>query len=372
MPPVMSFNLIPIAQAIIFFTAQFPIKISFPGCRNPGRQGKIPAKLIKECDIFVENLHPGAMDKLGFFLGSRSQVKSKCIYGSLKGFPVSSKYAHLKAYEPVAQVIGRERLPQQAGGKANIIFPTQSGAALGDSNTGMHLPAMGLLAALAQRSRTGEGVFVYQSMHNACLNLCRIKTRDQLYPGPHASAILRNSRSIPIRNSRIMCPVPATREGSGVLGWTWLKCKRISPTMPMTASISFCSATTSLLKSSARPSVSKTGWPTRISTRPMPATSTSRPFTRVIGDWAAQRGKYEITDILAKADVPVAPVLSRQKKSWTTKPSMTAIPLVKDQPARLWRQGRRILLPSAFLSLSAITSLHMDRARRLAATTRKF
>ena len=139
---------------------------------------EILAKLIKECDIFVENLHPGAMDKLGFSWEVVHKLNPKCIYGSLKGFPVSSKYAHLKAYEPVAQVTGGAA--STTGwweGECNI--PTQSGAALGDSNTGMHL-AIGLLAALAQRSRTGEGVFVYQSMHNACLNLCRIKTRDQL------------------------------------------------------------------------------------------------------------------------------------------------------------------------------------------------
>ena len=58
-------------------------------------------------------------------------------------------------------------------------MPTQSGAALGDSNTGMHC-TIGILAALMKRQHTGEGSFVYQSMHNACLNLCRIKTRDQL------------------------------------------------------------------------------------------------------------------------------------------------------------------------------------------------
>ncbi|MFN1222445.1 CoA transferase, partial [Enterococcus faecium] len=58
-------------------------------------------------------------------------------------------------------------------------IPTQSGAALGDSNTGMHL-TIAILTALLQRERTGEGVFVYQSMQNAVLNLCRIKLRDQL------------------------------------------------------------------------------------------------------------------------------------------------------------------------------------------------
>ena len=63
MPPVMSFNLIPIAQ-LLFSTAQFQ-KNLFPWMPQP-RTAKILAKPIKECYIFVENLHPGAMDKLGF------------------------------------------------------------------------------------------------------------------------------------------------------------------------------------------------------------------------------------------------------------------------------------------------------------------
>ncbi len=58
--------------------------------------------------------------------------------------------------------------------------PESGAAPLGDSNTGMHL-LIGLLCSTpSARERTGEGCYVYQSMHNACLNLCRIKTRDQL------------------------------------------------------------------------------------------------------------------------------------------------------------------------------------------------
>lgn len=138
----------------------------------------ILTKLIKQADIFIENLHSGAMDKLGFSWEVVHQLNPRCIYGTIKGFPVSSKYKNLKAYEPVAQVTaGAASTTGWYSGPDNI--PTQSGAALGDSNTGMHM-TIGLLAALMQREKTGEGSFVYQSMHNACLNLCRIKTRDQL------------------------------------------------------------------------------------------------------------------------------------------------------------------------------------------------
>lgn len=73
-----------------------------------------------------------------------------------KGIPLSSKYKDLKAYEPVAQVTaGAASTTGWWEGPDDV--PTQSGAALGDSNTGMHL-TIGILAALMQRERTGEEV----------------------------------------------------------------------------------------------------------------------------------------------------------------------------------------------------------------------
>ncbi|MBO4994756.1 MAG: formyl-CoA transferase [Muribaculaceae bacterium] len=181
---------------------------------------EILTKLIKEADIFVENLHPGAMDKLGFSWDAVHALNPKCIYGTIKGFPVSSKFKDLKAYEPIAQVTAAAA--STTGwyeGEYNV--PTQSGAALGDSNTGMHL-TIGLLAALAQRERTGEGCYVYQSMHNACLNLCRIKTRDQLTLD--RIGYLTQFPQYPNEKFGDYVPRSGNTEGSGVLGWTY-KCK---------------------------------------------------------------------------------------------------------------------------------------------------
>ena len=268
---------------------------------------EILTKLIKECDIFVENLHPGAMDKLGFSWEVVHKLNPKCIYGSLKGFPVSSKYAHLKAYEPVAQVTGGAA--STTGwweGEYNI--PTQSGAALGDSNTGMHL-AIGLLAALAQRSRTGEGVFVYQSMHNACLNLCRIKTRDQLTLD--RIGYLTQFPQYPDQKFPDYVPRSGNQEGSGVLGWTY-KCKNFANDANDCVYIilqrdhksfeKFCKA------------IGFEDWLTNPDFNTADARDKHKQaIYKRIGDWAAQRGKYEITDILAKADVPVAPVLSTKE-----------------------------------------------------------
>lgn len=181
---------------------------------------EILTKLIKQADIFVENLHPGAMDKLGFGWEQVHSLNPRCIYGTIKGFPEGSPYANLKAYEPIAQVTGGAATTTGwYSGDDNI--PTQSGAALGDSNTGMHL-LIGLLAALAQREKTGEGCYVYQSMHNACLNLCRIKTRDQLTLDK--LGYLVQYPQYPNEKFPDYVPRSGNIEGGGVLGWTY-KCK---------------------------------------------------------------------------------------------------------------------------------------------------
>ena len=180
----------------------------------------ILTKLIEGADIFIENLHPGAMDKLGFSWEVVHKINPKCVYATIKGFPLSSRFKDLKAYEPVAQVTaGAASTTGWWYGPENI--PTQSGAALGDSNTGMHV-LIGILAALLQRQHTGEGSFVYQSMHNACLNLCRIKTRDQLTLVK--LGYLTQFPQFPNVKFGDFVPRSGNQEGSGVLGWTY-KCK---------------------------------------------------------------------------------------------------------------------------------------------------
>ena len=181
---------------------------------------EILTKLIEQADVFIENLHPGAMDKLGFSWENVHKINPRCIYATIKGFPVSSRFADLKAYEPVAQVTaGAASTTGWWEGPDNV--PTQSGAALGDSNTGMHC-TIGILAALMKRQHTGEGSFVYQSMHNACLNLCRIKTRDQLTLD--RIGYLTQFPQYPNEKFADYVPRSGNQEGSGVLGWTY-KCK---------------------------------------------------------------------------------------------------------------------------------------------------
>lgn len=268
---------------------------------------EILTKLIKECDIFVENLHPGAMDKLGFSWEKVHEMNPRCIYGTIKGFPVSSKYKDLKAYEPIAQVTAAAA--STTGwweGPDNI--PTQSGAALGDSNTGMHL-TIGLLAALAQRSHTGEGCFVYQSMHNACLNLCRIKTRDQLTL--EKLGYLTQFPQYPNGKFGNCVPRAGNIEGGGVLGWCY-RCKNFANDANDCVYVIlqrgkkdfelFCKA------------IGFEDWLSNPDFNTADARDRHKQeIYKRVGEWCADKSKYEVTDILSKAGVPVGPVISTKE-----------------------------------------------------------
>ena len=280
-------------------------------CKTPDGKA-ILTKLIQEADIFVENLHPGAVDKLGFSWEAVHALNPRCIYGTIKGFPASSKYKDLKAYEPIAQVTGgAASTTGWYDGEYNI--PTQSGAALGDSNTGMHL-TIGLLAALQQRNKTGEGVYVYQSMHNACLNLCRIKTRDQLTLDK--LGYLTQFPQYPDGKFGDCVPRSGNTEGGGVLGWTY-KCK---PSGPMDSELDANNYVYIVIQRGEKEfelACKAFGFEDWL-TDPRFATADARDRNKQavwarIGAWTADKTKYEVTDILGAAGVPVGPVLSTKE-----------------------------------------------------------
>src|SRR6201746_2178574 len=130
-------------------------------------------KLIKTCDVLVENFAPGALDRMGITWDHIQKLNPRMIVASVKGFG-PGQYEHCKVYENVAQC---------AGGAASTTGfddgpPTVTGAQIGDSGTGLHL-AVAIVAALYQRNATGRGQKVLAPMQDAGLNLCRVKMRDQ-------------------------------------------------------------------------------------------------------------------------------------------------------------------------------------------------
>jgi formyl-CoA transferase len=137
----------------------------------PGKQ--ILEKLVKRCDVLVENFAPGALDRMGFTWERIQELNPRMIVASIKGFG-PGPYQDCKVYENVAQC---------AGGSASTTGfddgpPLVTGAQIGDSGTGLNL-ALGIVAALFQRQSTGRGQKVLAAMQDGVLNLCRVKLRDQ-------------------------------------------------------------------------------------------------------------------------------------------------------------------------------------------------
>ena len=221
----------------------------------------ILTKLIQGADMFIENLHPGAMDKLGFSWDVVHKLNPKCIYGTIKGFPVSSKYKDLKAYEPIAQV-----------------------TAAAASTTGWY-----------------EGEY-------------DIPTRDQLTL--EKIGYLSQFPQYPDGKFGDCVPRSGNIEGGGVLGWTY-KCK---PAGDLDSAIDANNYVYIILQRGEKEfklACQGFGFEDWL-TNPDFATADARDkhkqeIYQRIGAWTADKTKFEITEILSKYGVPVGPVLSTKE-----------------------------------------------------------
>ncbi|GGM46021.1 formyl-CoA:oxalate CoA-transferase [Longimycelium tulufanense] len=168
---------------------------------------RVLTELVAKSDVLVENFGPGVMERLGFGWEQLRQANPRLVYASIKGFG-SGRYADFKAYEVIAQAMG--------GSMSTTGFPEgpplATGAQVGDSGTGIHLVA-GILAALYQRTHTGQGQRVQVAMQDAVLNLCRVKLRDQqrLAHGP--------LREYPNERFDDEVPRSGNASGGGHPGW---------------------------------------------------------------------------------------------------------------------------------------------------------
>ena len=269
-------------------------------------EGKaILEKLIKESDVLVENLGPGALDRMGFSWERIQELNPKLILASVKGFSDGHEYEDLKVYENVAQCAGGSA-STTGWWKGEHSEPTISAAALGDSNTGMHL-AIGILTAYIGRQQTGKGQKVAVAMQDAVLNLCRVKMRDQLRLDK--LGYLEEYPQYPHEKFGDVVPRGGNAGGGGQPGWI-LKCKGWE-TDP-NAYIYF--------------TVQGHAWEPICDALGKPEWKTDPAYTTVkarqphimdifatIENWLKDKTKYEAVNILRKFDIPCAPVFSMKE-----------------------------------------------------------
>ncbi len=267
-------------------------------------------RLIKQCDVLVENFAPGALGRMGFSWERINEINPRMVVASVKGFG-PGKYEDCKVYENVAQC---------AGGSASTTGfddgpPMVTGAQIGDSGTGLHL-ALGILAALLQRHTSGRGQMVLAPMQDAVLNLCRVKLRDQ--QRLERTHTLHEFPQYPDGKFGDSVPRAGNSSGGGQPG-SILKCKGWE-TDP-NAYIYF------ITQGAAWPAVCKVigeeGWITdEAFATPAARLLHLKPIFARVEQWTMTKDKFEAMDILNKYDIPCGPVLSM--KELLEEPSLRA------------------------------------------------
>jgi formyl-CoA transferase len=283
---------------------------------------EILERLIKHCDVLVENFAPGALDRMGLTWEHIHKTNPRMIVASVKGFG-PGPYEDCKVYENVAQC---------AGGSASTTGfrdgpPLVTGAQIGDSGTGLHL-AFGIVSALYQRIRTGRGQRVLCAMQDGVLNLARVKLRDQqrLAHGP-LTEYSQYGEGIAFGSA---VPRAGNDSGGGQPGWI-LKCKGWENDPD--AYIYFI--TQAPVWGAICDLIGKPEWKTDSDyATPAARLPRLRHIFDTIEQWTMTKTKFEVMDICNAVDIPVGPILSMKEIAEEPSLRKTGTVVEVDHPTR--------------------------------------
>ncbi|RMD64034.1 MAG: formyl-CoA transferase [Alphaproteobacteria bacterium] len=288
--------------------------------KNP--KGKeVLERLVKSCDVLVENFAPGALDRMGFSWERVQELNPRMIYASVKGFG-PGPYEDCKVYENVAQCTG--------GSASTTGFddgpPLVTGAQIGDSGTGLHL-ALGIVTALFQRERTGRGQRVLAAMQDGVLNLCRVKLRDQqrLQHGP-----LKEYPQYPHGKFGDAVPRAGNASGGGQPGWI-VKCKGWETDPNAYIYI--------ITQAAVWPQICKVIGKEEWIDDPDYATPEARlprlmHIFATIEEWTKTKDKFEVMNILNPLNIPCGPILSMKELAEEPSLRKTGTIVEVDHPTR--------------------------------------
>jgi formyl-CoA transferase len=287
------------------------------------QQGKkVLEKLIKHCDVLVENFAPGALDRMGFSWERIQEFNPRMIVASVKGFG-PGPYEDCKVYENVAQC---------AGGSASTTGfddgpPLVTGAQIGDSGTGLHL-ALGIVTALYQRNSTGRGQKVLAAMQDGVLNLCRVKLRDQ--QRLERAKVMKEYPQYPHGKFGSAVPRAANASGGGQPG-TIVKCRgwETDPNAYL-----YFIAQAPVWKEICRV-IGREAW----ITDPNFATPEARlprlkEIFAAVEEWTVTKTKFEAMNLLNEHDIPCGPILSMEELAHEPSLRKTGTVVEVDHPTR--------------------------------------
>ena len=135
-------------------------------------------QLVKTADIVVENFRPDVKDRLRIGYEELRKANKRIILASISGFGQTGPYRDRPGFDQIAQGMGGlmsiTGLPGQG--------PVRAGIAIADSGAGI-FAAVGILIALAERERSGEGQWVQTSLLQAQISLLDFQAAAYLVEG---------------------------------------------------------------------------------------------------------------------------------------------------------------------------------------------
>jgi crotonobetainyl-CoA:carnitine CoA-transferase CaiB-like acyl-CoA transferase len=145
-------------------------------------------RLAGRADVLVENFRAGTLDRLGVGWSALSAVNPRLVWAEISGFGRTGPYAARGGYDLIAQgMSGLMSFTGEGPGRP----PVKAGAPVADISAGV-LAALGVVAALQERHRTGRGQRVDTSLFEAAVTLTLWQSAMALAtgtaPGPMGSA----------------------------------------------------------------------------------------------------------------------------------------------------------------------------------------
>src|SRR5262245_49613026 len=122
-------------------------------------------RLVARADVFVQSLRAGVLDEMGLDFSAATQLNPRLVYCSITAFGTEGPLASLPGYDPLMQAYaGLMSINGHPGQE-----PARVGTSIVDMGTGMWA-ALGIVAALRERDRTGRAVEVTTALFETALS----------------------------------------------------------------------------------------------------------------------------------------------------------------------------------------------------------
>ncbi len=135
-------------------------------------------RMVETADVVVENFRPDVKTRLGIDYEALAKINPGIILASISGFGQDGPYARRAGFDQIAQGMGGLMMVTGYPGKG----PMRAGTAVADSTAGYNA-AIGVLVALAEREKSGQGQWIHTSLLEAQIAIMDFQAARYLVEG---------------------------------------------------------------------------------------------------------------------------------------------------------------------------------------------